>query len=132
MSLEKAIRTRWSGDDALTSLVPVTKLATGVALNDPARPYVTLHRGGSGSSLHTSSRRVDKIDVRFEVWTEDLDEGKNIADAVAARFDRQRFLLDGGGAVRMRRIGHEEHHDDQGVWRLSLHYTATAAQPTGA
>ncbi|MBI1899748.1 MAG: DUF3168 domain-containing protein [Planctomycetia bacterium] len=124
MSLEQAVHTRWAGDAALVALVPAARFFSGPALGEPARPYATLHRLGLSSVTRTSSRTVNDVLLRLQVWSLDLPTAKQIADAIAARFDGQTFASDGVSVLRMRRAGHVETRQEDGTWEVKLEYTA--------
>ena len=124
MSLEQAVHTRWAGDAALVALVPAARFFTGPALGEPARPYAMLHRIGLPATTRTSSRTVNDVLLRLEVFSLDLPTAKQIEGAIAASFDGQTFASDGVTVLRMRRAGHAETRQEDGVWEIKLEYTA--------
>lgn len=124
MSLEQAIHSRWASDASLIALLPASRFTTGKALGGAALPYAALSRQGVQDSVHTSSRRVDAIHVRFDVWANDLTTGKQVSDAVKARFDGQSFTEGGVNVLRMRNVDVTEVRADDGTWRLTLDYVA--------
>jgi hypothetical protein len=128
MSLEQAIHSRWAGDGTLSSLVPPSRFVTGKLLGGAALPYATLTRTGSGGTTRSSTRRVEDVQVRLDVWDSNLDTLKQVADAADARFDAQAFSDGGVTVLRMRRVDLKETHADDGTWRMTLDFVAKVEQ----
>lgn len=138
MSLEQAIHDHWANDAALTTLVPAARFVTGHAQGELQSPYVTLARDSTVPKLRTSARTIDDVSFRFDIWSDDLDEAKQIAAAVAARFDRQSFAADGCSdddctIIRMRQTGQsEKQHTESSSWQITMTFLAVAARAMGA
>ena len=128
MSLEQAIQARWAGDGTLSALVPPSRFITGKLLGGATLPYATLSRTGSGGMTRSSTRLVEDVRVRFDVWDASLDTLKQVADAAANRFDGQAFSDGGVTVLRMRRTDQKEAQADDGTWRLTLDFVAKVEQ----
>ena len=125
MSIEQAIHNRWAGDPVLIALVPAARFVTGKVLGGAAMPYATLARLGTRQSTRTSSRTVETIEIEFNAWTMSLETGKDIAEAITARFDRQSFTDGGVTILRMRQTDAQAIQADDGKWRLALRFSVT-------
>ncbi len=125
MSLEQALYNRWLTDVSLTALLPGERFFTGLACGEPALPYVTLNRQGVRGVRRTSQRRVEAVLVRFNLWCESLDAGKQIIAAIDARYERQAFSDGGVEVLRMRRVDYLQQRQADGVWRLTADYVAS-------
>ncbi len=125
MTLERAIHVRWAADEALTSLLPAARLTTGRASAGPL-PYATLTRRRNRPLLRTNTGDVvDEADVAIDVWHDDYDAGRAIAEQVRLAFDRAAFDLDGGGrVVQMRQSEDSASQESDGTWRFSLRFLA--------
>ncbi len=138
MSLEEAIHDHWANDAALIALVPAERFITGYGQGALQSPYVTLVRESLLAKVRTSDRTVDDVTFRFEIWSDGLDEAKQVVAAVMSRFDRQSFAADGCSTddctvLRMRKTNHTEHQEqDTSGWRIALTFVATAARALGA
>ena len=125
MSLEQEIHSQWAGDAALLALVPASRVFTGVAAGTVSLPYVVLNEHRSRPHVQVSGgTTVDRTDVAFQIYTDDLDEGKQVAVAVADQFDRSSFALSSGTVLSMRETESTEHIHDDGVWQVTSKYSA--------
>src|SRR5262249_28368694 len=123
MSLEQAIHERWATDFLLAGILPADRVSTGTARGETSLPYVVLSRRENQVVARTSSgTSIDRTVMRFTIRSADLDEGKDIAHAVAHRFERVDFALDHGNVLNMQRTQETESQADDGSWRLELDY----------
>lgn len=122
MSIERAIHEQWAADYRLTSLVPTGQLFTGATTGPTPRPYVVLERQDKVPAVRTSGGAVDRTRLRFNVWTDGLDQGKQIVMEIARRFDRQNFDQAGILCLNMQRVTETETREENGVWRLAAEY----------
>ena len=138
MSLEQAIHDHWANDAALTTLVPAARFVTGYVQGELSSPYATLARESTVPKVRTSDRTIDDVLFRLDIWSDDLDEAKQIAALVTARFDRQSFAADGCSdddctVIRMRKTNQVEQQDTQSsAWQITLTFLAVAARAIGA
>ncbi|HVU87348.1 MAG TPA: DUF3168 domain-containing protein [Pirellulales bacterium] len=124
MSLEQAIHNRWATDFLLAGLLPAERLSTGAARGETSFPYVVLSRRENQVLARTSSgTSIDRAVVRFAIWSADLDEAKEIARAVAHRFERVDFPLDEGNVLNMQRLQETETQADDSSWLVEIDYT---------
>lgn len=131
MSLEQSLHTHWSGDAALTALLPLARVFSGPARIEPAvgqsaRPYACWLRRSLPRVTRTSDRRIDHARMALRVYADDLPALKAIVEAAAARFDGQSFASDGVTVLSMRRVDHAEERHADGVWRAELDFELLA------
>jgi hypothetical protein len=125
MSLEQELHEQWAADAALIALVPAARVFTGFAVGDPTLPYVVLDDVSRAAQLRASTAgAVDRVELCFQIYTDDLDEAKAIAEAVRQQFDRTSFALSSGTVLSMREAESAERLHDSGVWQLSTKYSA--------
>ena len=124
MSLEKEIHQQWAADAALIALVPAARLFTGFATGDPTLPYVVLDDVSRERRARTSTAgAVDRVELCFHVYTDDLDQAKEITEAVRQQFDRTSFALTQGAVLSMNETDSIERLHDDGVWQSSTKYS---------
>jgi hypothetical protein len=130
MSLEQAIHERWATDFLLATVLPADRLSTGAARGNTSLPYVVLSRRENQVVTRTSSGTcIDRAVMRFSVWSADLDEAKEIAQAIARRFERVDFPLGAGSVLNMQRSQETETQADDGSWQLELDYVLIVRHP---
>ena len=132
MNLEQAIHQRWAASDDLAGLLPVERVKTGRSLND-SLPYATIARRKSRTLFRTNAGdALDEVTLRVNVWHDDYDAGRAIAEAVRAAFDRSDFpLSDGDRVIRMRRTNDFASQHDDGAWRFTVEFLAQVYLPSG-
>ena len=125
MSLEQQTHQQWAADSALVAFVPAERLFTGFATGDPTLPYVVLDDVSRERKLRTSTAgAVDRTELCFHIYTDDLDQAKEIAAAIRQQFDRTAFALPQGTVLSMREKESAERLHDDGVWQLMAKYSA--------
>jgi Protein of unknown function (DUF3168) len=129
MSLEQAIHERWATDFLLASVLPVERLTTGAARGETSLPYVVLSRRENQVVARTSSgTSIQRAIMRFAIWAADLDQAKQIAQAVGRRFERAEFALSTGDVLNMQRSLEIETQADDGSWHLESDYVVIHSQ----
>ena len=124
MSIEHEIHDQWAGNATLEVLIPAARRFTGVAVGEAKLPYMVLNEQRARPHVRASqTRNVDRVELTFQIFTDDLDQSKAIAEAIHAQFDRQSFASDEGNVVSMRLAESTEHIHDDGVWQLAAKYT---------
>ena len=133
MSLEQAVHQRWAAAGALASLLPIENLTTGISCGE-SLPYATMVRKKGRTSLRTNAgATLEEVILRFNVWHDDHDAGRDIADEVKAAFDGAGFSLSSGASViRMRRTEEGSSQSDDGTWHFVLEFLVHVYLPTGA
>ncbi len=133
MSLEQAVRLRWAAAGALASLLPVENVTTGIAHGD-SPPYATVVRKRGRTTLRSNAgATLEEVTLRINVWHDDHDAGREIAEAVKATFDGADFTLSSGESViQMRRTDEHGSQLDDGTWRFVLDFLVHVYLPTGA
>ena len=133
MSLEQAVHQRWAATGALASLLPVENVTTGPAGGD-SLPYATIVRKRSRTTLRTNAgATLEEVTLRINVWHDDHDAGRDVAEQVEAAFDGAEFTLASPQrAVRMRRTDEHGSQRDNGIWRFTLEFLVHVYLPTGA
>ena len=127
MSLQQAVHQMWGDDLDLNTLVTVARVFTGRAVDNPTLPYAVLARHQSIPSIHTSSdTRIDQTSLRINIWTTDLDNGKEIAGELIRLFDSAAFDLVDGKVLNMRHQLTTEEIQHDGTWRVAVDFTAIA------
>jgi hypothetical protein len=117
LGLEQAIHERWGGAAALTALVPLARVFTGSAVDNPALPYVIWRRDATAPVARTSSgRNIGRTRVRCEVRAEQLTTAKQVAQVVFEEFNRSALVLPAGACLTMQHVAHEESLAPEGWW----------------
>jgi hypothetical protein len=137
MNLAQVLHARWAANAELDRLLPATAVMTGLNIaGDPATRYasVTL-RGGGVESYANDGSSVDQVRVRIDVYDDDYDHGRTVADAVLAAFDRSDFALaNGARVISMQKAGiPQEVQDPQsGRWSWPIDFHCRVSLPAGA
>jgi hypothetical protein len=127
MNLEHALHAHWSACRPLADLVPPSRLFTGLARGEPDLPSVTLDRPGDQPPTHTSSgHTLAAARFRFDVWDDQLDRAHQVAQAIAACFDRAAFAGCGGRVLDCLPLGRSQQQHPAGRWQLALDYLVRA------
>jgi hypothetical protein len=125
MSFEQAIIERWAADAELNGLLPSARVFNGSAAGSPNRPYVVLQRQGNKPAVRASGgRRVDALVLRFNIWSDSLDEGKTLLAAISRLYERSSFEAEGLHCLNMQEANQQESLEENGVWRLFADYAA--------
>ena len=129
MSIEQAWRQKWAGHAALTALLPVERLSTGVRLESPSLPHAVLSRGTRAAAERTSSGvEIERIETRLNVYSADLDLGKQVLEAARECFQRQPLPLSEGLCLMVQWVSAEERWTDDGVWELTQVWQVVVAR----
>ena len=133
MSLEQAVHQRWAATGALASLLPVENVTTGLARGD-SLPYATIVRKQGRTTLRTNAgATLEEVTLRINVWHDDHDAGRDIAEQVEAAFEGADFALSSGErAIQMRRTDEQGSQRDDGIWRFAIEFLVHVYLPTGA
>ena len=133
MSLEQAVHQRWAATGALASLLPIENVTTGLARGD-SLPYATIVRKQGRTTLRTNAgATLEEVTLRINVWHDDHDAGRDIAERVEAAFDGADFALSSGErAIQMRRTDEQGSQRDDGIWRFAIEFLVHVYLPTGA
>ncbi len=132
MNLAKLIHERWATDAALSALLPVSSVSTGIYFAaDPTVPYATITRPGDFVVGRSSDGvRIESVPVRITIYhdLDHYDEGEAIADAVKAAFDGSAFdLATEQRVVAMRLVRYQPLQDDDGDWYFILDFECTVS-----
>jgi hypothetical protein len=132
VNLEQAIHQRWAASTSLAALLPAGNVKTGRASSGPM-PYATIARERNRTVFRTNAGdALDEAEVAIDVWHDDYDAGRAIADQLTAAFDQSSFSLAGADrVVQMRRIEDSASQDAGGVWRFSTHFLVRVHLPSG-
>ena len=132
MSLEQAVHQRWAATGALASLLPVENVTTGLARADTL-PYATIARRLGRTTLRTNAGATqEEVTLRINVWHDDHDAGRAIAEQVDAAFDGATFSLSSPArAVQMRRTDVQDSQRDDGIWRFAIEFLVNLHLTTG-
>ena len=107
--------------------MPPERLYTGLPpIRDAAQqpigfPYVALTTEGETSISRTSSGTLLTTErIRFSIYTQDYDEGRQIAQAISDCFNRRDFAWSLGRVLDIRPGDRLENEDpEDGVWRIA-------------
>ena len=125
MSFEQAIIERWGNDLQLDGLLPSERVFNGAAAGSPQRPYVVLERQSNKAAVRASGgSRIDELILRFNVWSDTLDEGKTLLAEIARLYERSSFEASGLRCLNMQEVRQQESLEENGVWRLLADYAA--------
>ena len=132
MNLFQVIHQRWAAEPALSGLLPAARVHTGLSV-DPTPPYAVLgKRGQSPQTVHHDGSGVDAVEVRVEVFDEDLERGAAVVERLKAAFDRTAFDLSGSDKVLyMRRRNESQQQQDDGLWRLAVDFECSVFLASG-
>lgn len=132
MNLEQAIHQRWAASDALNALLPAEKVKTGRSLGD-SMPYATIARLKNRTVLRTNAGdALDEVTLRVNVWHDEYDAGRAVAEQVKAAFDRSDFALsDGDRVVQMLRTDDFASQHDDGAWQFTTEFLVQVHLPSG-
>ena len=126
MNLAQVIHQRWAAAEALSNLLPASRVYTGMA-DDPTTPFAVITKQSDrpaaylndGSSLNT-------VGVRIQVFHHNYDSAADVMHQVKTAFDRTDFELSGSDKViNMRRSNDFETQEKDGVWRLVIDFNCT-------
>lgn len=133
MNLEQAVHQRWAAVGALASLLPVENVTTGLARGD-SLPYATIVRKQGRATLRTNAgATLEEVTLRINVWHDDHDAGREIAEQVETAFDGIMFASSSSNRVmRMRRTDEHGSQRDDGIWRFTLDFLVHVYLSTGA
>jgi len=123
LNLEQAIHERWAASDGLNALLPAENLKTGRSLGD-AMPYATIARLKNRTLFRTSAGdALDEVTLRVNVWHDEYDAGRAVAEEVKAAFDRGSFALSGDDrVVQMLRTNDFASQHDDGAWQFTTEF----------
>ena len=95
MNLTQALHAHWAADVTLNGLMPATRFVTGTYVaGNPGSRYATVAlRGGQFEGAANDGSSIDTVAVRIQVHHDDYDQGRAVADALLAAFDRSGFPL---------------------------------------
>jgi hypothetical protein len=133
MSLEQAVHQRWAAADDLASLLPAENVTTGIA-SSQTLPRATIARKLGRSTLRTNAgATLEEVTLRIEVWHEDHDAGRKIAEEVDAAFDGAVFALSSPSrTAQMRRTDQQDSQHDDAIWRFAIEFFVSLHLTTGA
>ena len=121
MSLEQAIQRRWAAYRPLERWVPVERVFTGNAHDNPRVPYAVVTRQHDRPVVHTSSgTSVREVTVRIQIWVATLGEGKKIVSRLGkafSLFDPRKLDAD---ILVIRRGEQDEQLNEDGSWRMRV------------
>jgi hypothetical protein len=117
----------------LSTALPAARLFTGQAPGSAAAPYAVLSGRGRQLLVRTSSgTAIERALLRITSWTTTLAAGRQLSQAIAARFDRSDFDLDEGRVLNMERLNEEATQNDDGAWRIDFDYAITLRRSAGS
>jgi hypothetical protein len=133
MSLEQAVHQRWAATGGLAALLPVEKVTTGLARGG-SPPYATLVRKRGRAALRSNAgATLEEVSLRINVWHDDHDAGREIAEEVKAAFDGADLALSSPArAVHIRGTDERDSQRDDGIWRFTLDFLVQVHLPGGA
>jgi hypothetical protein len=123
VSLLQTIHQRWAADEALSALLPASRVYVGTN-TDPTVPLAVIgKKSGRPRTACNDGSTVDAVGVRVQVFHGEYDSALAIAEQVGAAFDRAAFPLTGGDKViHMRRTNDREQQQDDGAWRMVVDF----------
>jgi len=132
VNLEQVIHQRWAASEALNVLLPAENVKTGRSAGGPV-PYATVARIGNRTAFRTNAGdALDEVTLRVNVWHDDYDAGRAIAEQVKTVFDRSDFALSGGDRViQMRRTNDSASQHDDGAWQFTVEFLIEVYLPSG-
>jgi hypothetical protein len=80
----------------------------------------------------TAGDALDEVTLRVNVWHEEYDAGRAIAEEVKAAFDRSSFALSGSDrVVQMLRTNDFASQHDDGAWQFTTEFLVQVYLPSG-
>ena len=125
MNLEQAIHAHWADSAALESVLSADRLTTG-RTSRGTTPYATLQLRAIRRELPTNQGPAAiRIDFRINVWHDQYDEAKTIAEQVAEAFDRASLeLADSDRVARVRHATDTVRQHADGRWQWTVDFVA--------
>lgn len=125
MTLEAALYAHWAASPALSALLPVEKLTTGLVRGAGTPCAALVPKACRAAVLTNAPGGLENVTFVFRVWHEDYDAALAIADAIRAAFHRA--ALDVSPQKHVLRIGQRarsiRQHAD-GLWELRIDFDA--------
>jgi hypothetical protein len=132
MNLAQVIHQRWAADAALSSLLPASRVYTGMSI-DPTRPYAIITRQTDRPvACFNDGSTVDRVGVRVQVFHDAYDAGAAVVHQIKLAFHLAEFALSGSDKVfTMQRSNDSEHQNEDGVWQFVVDFNCTVYLASG-
>jgi hypothetical protein len=123
MNLAQVVHERWAADSTLNGLLAAARVYTGMSF-DPQRPFaVILKKSDKPESYHSDGSAIDVVRLRVQVFHDNYDDGRAIAERAKKVFDRASFDLAGSDKVlSIARYNDSETQNDDGVWQFTVDF----------
>ncbi len=127
--LESAINAIWAANAALTAVVPVDRLITGRVPPSEQMPYVRLEPDGGSDEARTNASLYQTEKVRFHVWSDGFDVGRQIHPLIRAAFASMAFNWTSGAVLDMKcdgpPISRQTSDPEIKAWQTTVSFTLT-------
>jgi hypothetical protein len=132
MNLIEVIHQRWAAATALSALLPVSRLCTGLS-PDPGTPRATVNKqSDKPTSYESDDSAIDAVVLRFLVFHDRHAEAAAIIHQIKAAFDRSTFALAGSDVVQlMQRVNDFEEQLADGIWQMTIDFECTVYLAAG-
>jgi hypothetical protein len=132
MNLAQVIHQRWAADAALSSLLPASRVYTGMSI-DPTTPYAVITRQSDRPAAYfNDGSTVDRIGVRVQVFHHAYDAGAAVVHQLKLAFHLAEFPLSGSDKVlTMQRANDSEQQNKDGVWQFVVDFDCTVYLASG-
>jgi hypothetical protein len=125
MSLEQALRQKWSQTAALAALVPPQRVFSGLAAGADDLPYVVIERTVEKPWLPAGiGPRRSRLQFALRLWTDDLEDGNVLAREVLTALNAAELAWPGGAALDLRWERTTQSLTNDGLWQLDCHFVA--------
>ena len=133
MTLEGAIIGRWAASETLNGLVASTRVYVG-SNSEQKPPWVSVTRESGFRKAQSSANRIDATTIRFEIYHEDYEKGRAVANALAKQtptgLHQDSFSITGDGRATSMIFENEgSFQDERGNWVFVVDFTVTYQRP---
>lgn len=132
MNLGQVIHQRWAAAEALSNVLPASRVYTGMSI-DPTTPYGTITRQSDRPTAYLNDgSTIDQVGLRVQVFHHNHDAGAAVVHQIKAAFHQAEFALAGSDKViNMQRTNDFEHQNDDGVWQFVVDFKCTVYLASG-
>jgi len=123
MTIEQAIRNRWTTYQPLTDTVPSSRVWVDENDGPEDLPFVVLTLESETPRAFSSGDRSYSAVVRFNVYDDDFERGEALVEVIRHRFDRSEMPAGNRTILQTRYTNKTRQRDKDGVWRWLLDYT---------
>lgn len=124
MTLEAALHAHWAASPALSALLPVERLTTGL-VRGAGTPCAALVPKACRAAVITNAGGLEAAAFAFHVWEKNYGAALAIADAIRAAFHRATLQVSPQSqALRIAQSGRSARQHSGGLWEVRTEFEA--------